>query len=693
MRTFIFAALATPLLGGAVLFGLFYWAGEDLPSPRSFREVETNQKSQVLDAKGRVIQEFYVEDRVPIPLAEAPRAFIDAVIATEDRQFYRHWGMDLVSIFRALKADLLARQFTQGASTITQQLARNLFLTHRRTVLRKLREAVLAIRLERAFGKDEILELYVNQIYFGDGAYGLQAAARRFFGMPASELSIPQCALLAGILANPTAFSPTKNPDAALARRNRVLRSMKAVGHFPEEEYLAYSKEPLGLVPWVDEEAMAPYAAEMVRSYVVETYGPDALFRQGMTIHTTFDLELQTEAKAALVEQLERLEGLYGRPRPLTRSGRDTVGLGPLQGSVVAIDPETGGILTVVGGRDFVQSPFNRATQGLGRQPGSAFKPLIYVTALEKGWKSNDVLVDAPVEFEIIGVPEKDRYYRPTNFEETFAGPVVLRYALAKSINVVAVKLIDIIGPKEVMKLAWRLGIKSELQPVLSLALGAAEVRPLELAAAYATLAHHGIYTEPYFIESIEDRYGATLERYAPKSESVLDARVAFLATHLMQSVLDIGTGRSARSAGFTAPAAGKTGTTDDYTDAWFVGFTPDIVLCVWVGYDRKFPIGHKATGAVAALPAWTRIMTYATDRTGPSRFMPPKGIQLVPTCLDSGGLAGPYCPTPVEDAFLSGTEPVHTCNLHGPFRDVFVRGDAGTFREKDGHLFRSDPW
>lgn len=690
MRVFLVVALGTPLLLGALLFGLFSWAGDDLPSPRSFREVEASQKSRVLDINGRVIKEFYVEDRSPIPLSRAPKGFVDAVLATEDRQFYRHWGMDLVSILRALKADLLAGEFTQGASTITQQLARNLYLTHSRTVLRKLREAILAIRIERAFGKDEILELYMNQIYFGEGAYGIEAAAHRFFDVKASELTLAQAATLAGILANPTAFSPTEHPETCLNRRNGVLRRMKEMGNLSESEFLSCREEPLGLSPAARKQSLAPYATEMVRRDIVDRYGPDALFKEGLTVWTTIDLDLQAVAQRAALKHLEKLKKMYPRPRPLTETGEDTVGVGPLQVAVIALDSQTGAIRAVVGGRDFSESPFNRAVQAK-RQPGSAFKPIVYATSLERGWRPNDVLVDAPVEYEIVGVPEEDRYWSPRNFEKDFAGPVTLRYALAKSINVVSVRLLEEVGLEPAIDMAHRLGIKSHLPRVLSLVLGTASVTPLEMTAAYATLAHLGIYTEPYIMERVEDRYGASLEHHLPKSESVVDARTSFLTTHLMTSVFDFGTGRTAKSLGFTAPAAGKTGTTDDYTDAWFVGFTPRMALGVWVGYDKKVSIGHRATGAVCALPIWAEIMSAVADRDGPVSFSPPEGIRFVRTCLESGGLATSYCPNPIMDAYLAGTEPLEQCELHGSNQEALAREHQGTFRERDRSRLRRD--
>jgi penicillin-binding protein 1A len=688
MKTFLAAALATPLLLGGLLFALFQWAGDDLPRPRSFAEVESSRKSRVLDRKGRLIQEFYVENRVPVSLKKIPEPFLQALIATEDRQFYRHWGLDMVAILRALKADLLAGEFTQGASTITQQLARSLYLTFERTILRKLREAVLAIRLERAFGKDEILELYANQVYFGEGAYGIEAAAQRFFGVPAQELTVPQCALLAGVIANPSAFSPRRHPEAARRRRNLVLRRMLDMGFLDQEAFETYRAESLGLSPRKQEVPLAPYAAEMVRQYVIQKYGAQALFHEGLTVWTTIDLDLQEVAEQRMEEHLEWIEQTYGPPSPAEGSEADTADIGPLQAAVVGIEPQTGAIRVLIGGRDFRESPFNRAVQA-HRQPGSAIKPIVYLTALERGWKTNDLLVDAPVEYEVRGVPEEERFWSPQNFDGTYAGPVILRYALAKSINVVAVRLLELVGVENVLATARRLGIQSPLSPVMSLALGTSEVTPMELTVAYATLANHGIRVTPYLVERVEDRYGATLEEHAPESTPVVDERHAFLITHMLESVFDFGTARTARNWGFQAPAAGKTGTTDDYTDAWFVGYTPRFALGVWVGYDRKVPIGHRVTGAVAALPIWAQVMGAVVDRQGPVPFQPPRGIRTVRTCLDSGKLAGPFCPHPVEDAFLEGTEPIASCDLHGPMASTRTSGVAGTFRERDALQFR----
>ncbi|MBU1699386.1 MAG: PBP1A family penicillin-binding protein [Candidatus Eisenbacteria bacterium] len=693
MKAFLISAVATPLLLGAILFGLFQWAGDDLPRPQSFREVEASLKSRVLDTHGQLIREFYIEDRSPIALPHVPKPFLDAIIATEDRQFSRHWGIDLIGILRAFKADVMSGSFTQGASTLTQQLARNVFLTHQRTVLRKLREAVLAIRLERAFGKDEILELYINQVYFGEGAHGIEAAAYRFFGISAADLNIPQSALLAGILAGPNAFSPFRHPEKALSRRNIVLRRMRNMGSLSEENYLVYREEPLGLNPPDRISPLAPYATEMVRQYVIQNYGPEALFREGLTIWTTIDLDLQAEAEKNAIEHIDWVRKTYGKPQPFTKTGEDTIGLGPLQVALVAIEPQTGSIRALIGGRDFAASPFNRAIQGMGFQPGSSFKPFVFAAAMERGWHPNDFIVDAPVEYEIPGASGSERYYSPKNFSETFAGPVVLRYALAKSINVVAVRLLEEIGADNVIEMAHRLGIRSRLNPFLSLALGSCVVTPMELTNAYATLANQGIRTEPYIIEKIEDRYGATLEDHEPKSESVLDARIAFITTHMMQSVLDFGTGQMARQYGFNAPAAGKTGTTDDYTDAWFVGFTPYMALGVWVGYDRKIAIGHKVTGAVAALPIWARTMSFVADRKGPTPFAPPRGVCIVRTCIDSGQLAGPNCPQPVEDCYLTGMEPVEICDLHGPQGVAESQNAPQTFREQDRWKLHRDPW
>jgi len=693
------SAVAVILLLVAALAGLFALYGQDLPAPQTPREMESSVSSRLLDHRGRLITELYVEDRVPLHLSQVPTAFLDAILATEDRQFRRHWGINPVRLLLALKTDLIEGRVAEGASTITQQLARNLFLHHRRTLKRKIREAILALRIERSFSKDEILELYVNTVYFGEGAYGLEAAARRFFGVPAAELTLEQCALLAGIPGNPAAFSPRRHPDASRRRRNLVLWSMRDVGAIDRETYRTAVDQPITLHDAAHDAPPGAYFNEMVRRELAERYGATRIYHAGLTVETTLDLDLQLAAEVALADHLRRLEEanqyayLDGRademlaahnlpaeeqlPSPLR-----------LQGAVIAIDIASGAVRAMVGGRDFYESAWNRAVQA-PRQPASAFKPFIYAEAVRQGYRTTDLLLDAPVAFEIADSP--DSVWTLSNFDEEFYGPVTLRFALAKSINIPTARLLEQIGIRPVIELARAMGIQSRLPAVLSLAAGTGEVNLLEMTSAYGAFANHGIRVAPRLIAQVRDRYGHLLESHPPASAQVLDERTCAIVTSMLQSVVDFGTGRTARTVyGLDGALAGKTGTNDDYTDAWYIGFTPRLAVGVWVGFDWKIPIGGKSTGtgAMAALPIWSQVVRAAQAAQAQGTFEVPEDLVAIQTCRESGQIATPDCPHKVDDLFLPGSEPQESCRLHGP-----VAPPAGDFDEIDRRLKPRDPW
>jgi penicillin-binding protein 1A len=699
VKYFAIAFLLTPLLLAAALYGFFAVFGQDLPSPRTLREVESSIATRLFDMDDRLIHELYVEDRVPLRLNQAPPAFLQAIIASEDRRFYDHWGLNPVSILRAVKEDLVTGSIAQGASTITQQLARNLFLDHRRTFRRKIREAILAVRIERSFGKDEILELYINQIYFGEGAYGLHAAARRFFRVPPAELTLEQCALLAALPKNPARFSPRRYPEMARQQRNVVLQSMRAIDAIDQETYRSAADTPLQLQDSAPAREQGAYFSEMVRQDLAQRYGTSALYHGGLRIDTTLDLELQAVAEEILESHLRSIEkkGNYPTDPEGIESLLASLGISTtvdlpaplrLQGAVVALEPSTGAIRALVGGRDFAESEFNRAVQA-PRQPASAFKPFIYAEAIRQGYRSTDFLLDAPVEFEIIGA--RDSIWKPTNFKQTYCGPVTLQFALAKSINVPTARLLHAIGVEPVIELATKMGLRRPLPHVLSLATGTGEATLLDMTAAYAVFANNGIRVEPYSVERVLDRHGHRLDGHQPHSTQVLDARTSHITTSMLRSVMEIGTGRSARSLwGFTAPAAGKTGTNDNYTDAWFIGFTPDLAVGVWVGFDLKIPIGnkHTGTGAAAALPIWAAIMKAAAEKNGAPDFATPDGLVTVRTCIESGQLATPDCPLITDGVFLPGTEPTKFCTLHRPSAEP-----GGNFKDLDRQLRPHDRW
>jgi penicillin-binding protein 1A len=668
-QLFLVLVILVPLLMAGAVYGLFVVWGHDLPSPRRPQEVEPPRNTVILDRYGEPIDEFFVENRNPVPLEQIPEVMRNAVLATEDRRFYRHWGVDLAGIVRAVLSNLAAGGIRQGASTITQQLARNVFLSHSQTVERKIKEAVLAIRLERSFSKEEILELYLNQIYFGEGTYGVEAAARRFFGKSCRELTLPEAALLAGLPANPSAYSPLRHPQAAERRRNAVLRKMEAAGWIDGQSRRAAEATAVALSPSSGRASSnAPYFAEMVRQELMDRFGADKVYGGGLTVHTTLDLRLQHAAESALEDQLEAIEAkealVYRRLRGTSvrseaAGGRQAI-TPYLQGALVALEPQNGAVRALVGGRDFNDSNFNRAVQAR-RQPGSAFKPIVVAEALKEGHRTNEILLDAPVTYRW-----GTQVWSPKNFDHDFSGNVTLRYVLMKSINVPSVRLLDRIGPRNVIRLARDFGIEGPLVPQLSLALGTGEVTPLELTSAYATFADNGIRQTPYVIERVEDHFGNVLQEHKPESREVLDEKTSYLMVSLLQSVIDRGTGNPARSKyDFAAPAAGKTGTTDDYSDAWFVGFVPRLACGVWVGFDEKKSIGSRMTGAAAALPAWTSFMKTAVEVYGKEDFVAPEGVVSVATCQQSGLLATPGCPRVVNDVFVAGTQPGTYCPLH----------------------------
>lgn len=677
MKHFAIAFLVTPLILAALLYFLFAAFGQNLPSPQTMREVEPSVSTRLVDMDGRTIDEFFVEDRVLLRLPQMPRDFVAAILASEDRQFYDHWGLNPISILRAFVADVAKHRIAQGASTITQQLARNLFLDHRRTLLRKIREAILALRIERSFGKDEILELYINQIYFGEGAYGLQAAARRFFGVSAADLTLSQCALLAALPKNPARFSPRRYPDAALNQRNVVLRAMVETGAIEDWQYQQAAAEPLGVTSGSEPGSRAgAYFSELVRQELTQRHGASEVYHGGLRVETTLDMDLQRVAEAALETHLREMEQTHRYPlrrdevRALLPPGAemppDLVLPLRLQGAVIAIEPASGAIRALIGGRDFGESEWNRAVQA-PRQAASAFKPFIYAEAIRQGYRPTDLLLDAPVRFSVPGA--RDSIWEPQNFDREFLGPVPLALALAKSINVPTARLLNDVGIDNVVNLAEAMGLSRQLPAVISLATGTGEVTLIDMATAYGVFANNGMRVQPYAINRVLDRRGRVLETHQPESDQVLDARQSYITTSMMRAVLDVGTGANARSDyGFYAPAAGKTGTNDNYTDAWFIGFTPDLVVGVWVGFDIQIPIGDSqtGTGSKAALPVWAAVMNSAVRKYGTHDFSVPDGLTTSMICLESGQIATPDCPSKVQIAFLRDTEPTNYCTLHG---------------------------
>jgi penicillin-binding protein 1A len=663
----IFAVLVVLLCGViGVGIGVANWLRKDLPSPTNLQTIAPPVKTLVYDRNEKLVHEFFKENRSIVPLREIPRPLVQAILAIEDRRFYSHWGIDPIRLARALITDIITHSPQQGGSTITQQLARNLFLTHEKTMTRKLKEIVLAIRIEQTYTKDEILEMYFNQIYFGEGAYGVDAAAKVYFGKRVQELNLQECALLAGLPRNPRDYSPRRDPDRALRRRNLVLSQMLAAKFINRATYEQASEAPLGVTKTRYNAQEAPYFIEMVRQYVDEHYGSNQLYEGGLKIHTSLDIDLQHAAEESLERRLTALEqrNQYKKTRAVlakaTVSAREKGQTEYLQGAIVSIEPTSGQIMALVGGRDFNDSNFNRAVQA-ARQPGSAFKPFIYTAAIDNGFTPTDIILDTPISFRA----GNGQDWSPQNYDKKFRGPITLRNALANSVNVPAAKLLQKLGTSVVTTYARRMGIKSRLNPDLSLALGTSEVNLLELTSSYGVFANQGVRVPPVYILKIEDKNGKVLEESRTAGEEVLSPETALTMTSMMESVIENGTAASARALGFTAPAAGKTGTTDDYSDAWFVGYVPGVVTGVWVGFDRKQKIGPGMTGAAAALPIWVDVMLAGTKNRPPQDFPVPSGVVSRLICTETGLLANPACPSTELELFREGSEPTGYCNVH----------------------------
>ncbi len=647
---------------------------QDLPSLAQLHNIEPSLVTKIYAADGTIIKEFYTERRILTPLRRMPPHLIDAVLATEDRRFFDHWGANLLAMGRALWHNFWAGRRVQGASTITQQLARTLFLTPEKTISRKIKEVLTAIKIERNYTKEEILEMYLNQCYFGRGAYGVQAAAQLYFGKDVEELTVSDCAVLMGIPKNPSRYSPITNPELALGRRNVVLESMRGHGKLSPVLADSLKRLPLEISPTPAPLGEAPYFTEMVRQYVERRYGEDSLYRAGLSVYTTLDLELQTAAEEALTSELDARQQQMEQTHSLSDTTYtvmviDSTGEEPvikrqyreIQGSLVAIDNKTGAVLSLVGGKDFSRSQWNRAVQAT-RQPGSGFKPFIYTAAIDNGARPIDIMYDIP----IVLTGDDGKEWSPQNFDEVFRGPVTLRHALAKSINVVSAKLIQKVTPQQTIFFASHMGISTPLNPFPSLALGTSDVTLWDMTAAFSVFPNGGIKVEPNYILRITDRYGKVLEENKFSSrEEVLSAQTAYVMTTMLQSAVDRGTGYGARARGFTRPAGGKTGTSDDCMDNWFIGFTPQITAGVWIGYDDKIVIGKNVTGAHTALPVWTDVMMKAHENLPVEGFKIPPGIFFRTVCLESGLLATDKCPRIITDVFTERTVPQEVCNLH----------------------------
>ena len=643
-RTLLVTAI---LVIGAVcgsFAGALFALTHDLPQIRALEDFKPDAVTRIYSADKVLLAELFIEKREPVPLKTIPRYLTAALVATEDRKFYKHSGVDLRGIARAIIKDIRAGEFVEGASTITQQLAKTLFLTPRKTLVRKAKEAILAFQLERRYTKDEILELYLNQVYFGSGAYGVESAAKIFFGKSVTDLNLPECALVAGMPKSPSRYSPLVNPDLAIKRRNTVLRQMRDTAIISEDAYRQAVQEELHTGPLRSNASKAPYFVEYVKSYLEDELGSARIYKSGLSVYTTLDFRLQQAAEGAL---LDGLAALNVRMEKAHINGSDS------EAAMISIDLSTGGILAMVGGKNFSTSRFNRATMAL-RQPGSAFKAFVYAYAIEQGFTQGRKILDAPVVYR--GARDGEDW-EPQNFSRQYRGEMTLRQALAVSQNIPAVRLLQTLGPSSVAQFTHQLGIKSHLASDLSLALGTSEVNLMDMTAAYAVFPNKGQRVAPYGILEVVDRQGRVIWRTKPQKRLVLSRSTAAIITNMLEAVVKEGTGRRARILG--RAIAGKTGTTNEYNDALFVGFSPRIIAGVWVGRDRGGSLGEKETGARAALPIWIDFMKTALQNEPHLYFDIPDDVNPIRMDPVSGLLQPDDSKPSVVALFKKGTEPL----------------------------------
>lgn len=641
-RVLIMITICLGLFSGATT-GAFLALTRDLPQIRELENFEPSAVTRIYSVDQVLLDELFLEKRSIVPIGQFPADLITALVTIEDRQFYSHSGIDLKGILRAIVKDILAGHFAEGASTITQQLAKTLFLTKEKTITRKVKEAILAIQLERRYTKDEILALYLNQIYFGSGAYGVESAAQRYFGKTASQLDLSQCALIAGLPKSPSTYSPLNNPDLAVKRRNLVLRVMQGQGLINDKAYQAAIGQPVVCDPQEKADGTAPYFIQYIKPALEAAVGPDLLYKGGLTVHTSLSYRLQQLADQAVEKGLDQIH------KRRNRNGNASPGP---QGALVAIDVKTGGILAMVGGRDFSESAFNRAVSA-NRQPGSAFKPIVYALAIAHGFNQANLVLDAPVVYKA-GRDNKD--WQPENFSKSYQGEMTLRYALAHSKNIPIVRLVERLGPSAVVQFAHQMGIGSPLSPNLSIGLGTSGTTLLEITAAYTLFPNGGNRIPPFGVSEILDRNNAVCWRVKPSIRPVLTEPQAAIMVDMLQGVIKEGTGRAARHLG--ASLAGKTGTTNKYRDALFVGFSPSVATGVWIGMDDFTPLGDLETGARAALPIWIDFMDAASTDGGAPDFTIPDNMEKIRIDPLTGRKADATDQNAVMALFIKGTGP-----------------------------------
>ena len=743
----LFLVLLSSGIGAAV--GGYMAVIKGLPQVEELRAYRPSNGTKVYADDDRFIAEFNIEKGIFVPYSRFPESLKQAVTATEDEQFWTHSGIDIFAIGRALVKDIIARRIKEGGSTITQQLAKVLFLSPEKKFKRKLQEIILAFQIEMNLSKEEILELYLNKIYFGRGAYGIEMASRTYFGKSVNELSLAESAMIAGLIKAPNRYSPYNNLARAKSRQKIVLQRMAQVGHLTTTEMEKTFNVPLVLRNTARRQEGHNYFLEALRKHLEDKYGTETLYKGGLQVYATINLDMQTAAKESLKWGLRRFDKRLGWRGPIDhrdisdqfniskKTGLSTgmteigeivsgvvlsvddksaeiltggrigilnkkdaswaalVASGPgktekkvpfrldktlspgdvvyvsfkkedgdknilrlkleqlpeIEGAIVSIEPSTGYIKTLVGGYDFSLSEFNRAISAR-RQPGSAFKPVIYTAAMDRGFTPADMLMDEKIEYS---QPETG-VWQPGNYSRKYYGPTRLRDALAYSRNIITVKLLDLIGIPSAIKTARRLGVEGELPEDLTLGLGSLSITPLQLTSVFSVLANGGVKVAPTMVRYILDAKGNLVENNVPERQTAISPETAYLVTSMLEDVVRYGTGRRARA--LKRPVAGKTGTTNEHRDAWFLGFTPDLVAGVWVGYDNMQSMGKRATGSSVAAPIWVRYMKEALKDSEPREFSIPEGIVTAIIDADTGLLATTDTPKRTIEFFKKETVP-----------------------------------
>jgi penicillin-binding protein 1A len=661
---------------------------DNLPSVQQLEDYTPNLSTKIYDKDNNLIAEFFTERRSLIAISDIPTNLQNAFISIEDNDFFKHWGISTKSIIRAFSRMLLKRRSIEGGSTITQQLAKTIFLTRKKTIARKAKEILLTIQLEKKYSKNEILQFYINQIYFGNGAHGVQTAAKIYFNKDVKDLNLAECAALAAIPKSPNHYNPFKNTKATILRRNLVLSKMRQLGYITQEQKKEAIKMPLPVQNVSLKEEKGHYFVEALRLILEPKYGTNVLFRDGLSIYTTLDMQAQTAAEEIIEKFLSDFDknkaGFFEKTKQIPIK---------VQGALIAVDPKNGAIRAMVGGRNFKESQFNRATQAK-RQAGSAFKPFVYLTAIQQGFTPASMLEDEPLVFiynkgcwdlvsrdmtylEIIAenvsednLIDTNKVWVPKNYSKKFRGKVTLKTALALSINTCAIELIMKTTPVKVIEEAKRLGINTPLINSYSLALGASDVILEQMVSAFAVLASGGIKTTPYIITRILDKNGKILEENISKQEETLSPQICFILTNMLKAVIEKGSGWYAKNLG--RPCAGKTGTTNDGSDVWFIGYTPQLVAGVWVGYDkRSMSLGDRVTGGGLACPIWTKFMKEALEGKPVLDFKQPNGIEWMLIDPTTGLLALSKTPGSFLEAFIQGTAPIQYYNYNQSIKQL----------------------